>query len=278
MAQKLAGLFIAFAVLAVLFGIVQAIWPSVRGQKILRAGFFTDCIYWLWTPIVTRAITPIAVAVALLPLAALYGTDLRSIMHGHGFLAAQPLCAQGLEIFVVGDFLGYWQHRMFHGRGLWPFHAIHHSSTELDWLSSVRLHPVNDAVSRLIVAVPLVVAGFNTTVVALYAPFLTVYAIMIHANVAWDYGPLKCVFASPAFHRWHHTSAEEGLNRNFSGGLPLWDLLFGTFYMPEERQPTDFGIADPVPTGFIGQMIAPFRGNTSHSPSIVMAREGGPPR
>jgi sterol desaturase/sphingolipid hydroxylase (fatty acid hydroxylase superfamily) len=276
MAQKLAGLFIAFAVLAALFWIVQSLWPSVRGQKILRKGFFTDCVYWLWTPIVTRAITPITIAIALIPLAALYGTDLRSIVHGHGFLAAQPLWAQGLEIFVVGDFLGYWQHRMFHGRGLWPFHAIHHSSTELDWLSSVRLHPVNDAVSRLIVAVPLVVAGFNTTVVALYAPFLTFYAIMIHANVAWDYGPFKYVFASPAFHRWHHTSAEEGLDRNFSGGLPLWDLLFGTFYMPKGRQPTDFGIADPVPTGFIGQMIAPFRGNAnSSSPMTMMRRSEG---
>jgi sterol desaturase/sphingolipid hydroxylase (fatty acid hydroxylase superfamily) len=273
MAQKLAGLFIAFAVLAVLFWIVQKLWPSVPGQRIFRKGFLTDCMYWLWTPVVTRAITPIAMAIALLPLAALYGTNLRGVVHGHGVLAAQPLWAQGLEIFAVGDFLGYWQHRMFHGRGLWPFHAIHHSSTELDWLSSVRLHPVNDAISRLFVAVPLVVAGFNTTVVALYAPFLTFYAIMIHANVAWDYGPLRYVFASPVFHRWHHTSAEEGLNRNFSGGLPLWDLLFGTFYMPRGSQPTAFGISDPVPTRFIGQMIAPFRGNANTSPRFVMARD-----
>jgi sterol desaturase/sphingolipid hydroxylase (fatty acid hydroxylase superfamily) len=259
MAQKLAGLFIAFAVLAVLFWIIQKLWPSVRGQKVLRAGFLTDCIYWLWTPIVTRAVTPIAIAIALLPIAALYGTSLRSIVHGHGFLAAQPLWAQAVGIFVVGDFLGYWQHRMFHGRALWPFHAIHHSSTELDWLSSVRLHPVNDVISRLIVSVPLVIAGFNTTVVALYAPFLTFYAIMLHANVGWDYGPLRYVFASPAFHRWHHTKAHEGRDRNFSGGLPLWDLLFGTFYMPRDRQPVSFGIDDPVPAGFIGQMLAPFR-------------------
>jgi sterol desaturase/sphingolipid hydroxylase (fatty acid hydroxylase superfamily) len=259
MAQKLIGLFIAFAILAVLFWILQTVWPSVRGQKILRRGFFTDCIYWLWTPIVTRAITPLAIAVALVPLAALYGTNLRHLVQGHGVLAAQPLWAQGLEIFVIGDFLGYWQHRLFHGRHLWPFHAVHHSSTELDWLSSVRLHPVNDVIGRLIVAVPLVVAGFNTTVVALYAPFLTVYAIMLHANVGWDYGPLKYVFASPAFHRWHHTSATEGRDTNFSGGLPLWDLMFGTFHMPKDQKPLVFGVDDPIPADFIGQMIAPFR-------------------
>jgi sterol desaturase/sphingolipid hydroxylase (fatty acid hydroxylase superfamily) len=259
MVQKLTGLFVAFAVLSALFWTAQKFWPSVRGQKVLRKGFLTDCIYWLWTPIVTRAIKPLAIALALLPLAALYGTDLHTLVQGHGVLSAQPLWAQALEIFVAGDFLGYWQHRVFHGKQLWPLHAVHHSSTELDWLSSVRLHPVNDVLARLAVAVPLVIAGFNTTVVALYAPFLTFYAIMLHANVAWDYGPLKYVFASPAFHRWHHTSAAEGRDTNFSGGLPLWDLMFGTFRMPKGRQPTQFGIDDPIPAGFIGQMLAPFR-------------------
>lgn len=268
--HKLVGLFIAFAILSVVFWVLQHISPSIRGQRTFRSGFLTDCIYWLWTPIVTRGITPLVIALALLPLAAYYGTDLKSLLRGHGALASLPLWQQGLAIFVVGDFLGYWQHRLFHGRTLWPFHAVHHSSSELDWLSSVRLHPVNDALGRLIVAVPLVVAGFNVGVVALYAPFTTFYAIMIHANLDWDYGPLRYAIASPVFHRWHHTKAEEGLDRNFSGGLPLWDLLFGTFYMPRGERPTRFGIDDPIPKGFFGQMLAPFR-RRMHEDAIVSA-------
>src|SRR5215469_12821546 len=259
MQKQIIGLIVAFAVLSLFFWVMQKIWPSVRGQKTFRRGFLTDGLYWLWTPIVTRGITFIAVVIALVPIAAFYGLSLKTIVHGHGALAAQPLWLQGIEIFVVGDFLGYWQHRIFHGRPLWRFHAIHHSSTELDWLSSVRLHPINDTLGRLIVAVPLVAAGFNTGVVALYAPFVTFYAIMLHANLNWDYGPFRYAIVSPVFHRWHHTSAEEGLDKNFSGGLPLWDLLFGTFYMPRGRQPQSFGIADPIPTNFFGQMIAPFR-------------------
>jgi sterol desaturase/sphingolipid hydroxylase (fatty acid hydroxylase superfamily) len=258
MGRQIVGLLVAFLVLSVLFWILQRIWPSIPRQKIFRRGFFTDSLYWLWTPIVTRAITPIAVAIILFPLARLYGTSLKTFVHGHGTLAAQPLWLQGIEIFVLGDFLGYWQHRFFHNRPLWRFHAIHHSSTELDWLSSVRLHPVNDAIGRLIVAVPLVAAGFNIGVVALYAPFVTFYAIMVHANLNWDYGPLRYAIVSPAFHRWHHTSADEGLDKNFAGAFPLWDLMFGTFYMPR-RQPTVFGVLDPVPYGIIGQMIVPFR-------------------
>ncbi len=150
MARRLIGVAVAFAVLSlVFFFIMQRIWPSVRGQRMFRRGFLTDCVYWLWTPIVTRAITPIAIGTALIPIAAIWGMNLKTIVHGHGALAAQPLWLQGIEIFVAGDFLGYWQHRLFHARNLWRFHAVHHSSTELDWLSSVRLHPVNDALSRL---------------------------------------------------------------------------------------------------------------------------------
>jgi sterol desaturase/sphingolipid hydroxylase (fatty acid hydroxylase superfamily) len=108
------------------------------------------------------------------------------------------------------------------------------------------------------VAVPLVAAGFNVGAVALYAPFATIYAIMIHANLDWDFGPLRYMIASPTFHRWHHTKEAEGLNKNFSGGLPIWDLLFGTFYMPRGEKPARFGIDDDLPEGFIGQMLAPF--------------------
>jgi len=149
---------------------------------------------------------------------------------------------------------------------------VHHSSEELDWLSSVRLHPVNDIGSKLIQAVPLVALGFNLTTVALYAPVTTFYAIMVHANVSWDLGPFRFAFVSPAFHRWHHTKADEGQDKNFAGGLPLWDILFGTFYMPR-RQPTVFGIDDPMPVGFIGQMLQPFRWCRPVSPSTTELSE-----
>jgi sterol desaturase/sphingolipid hydroxylase (fatty acid hydroxylase superfamily) len=266
--HQLIGLTVAFGGLTLFYWVVARFWPSVPGQKIVRKGFWTDCLYWLWTPIVTRAITPVAVGIVLFPLIAFYGLHYRTLAQGHGILAAQPLWLQGIEVFVVGDFLGYWQHRLFHGKTLWRFHAVHHSSTELDWLSSVRLHPVNDIGARLIQAVPLVALGFNLTTVALYAPIATFYAIMVHANVSWDLGPFRVVFASPAFHRWHHTRV--GQDKNFAGAFPLWDILFGTYYMPR-RQPTVFGIDDPMPAGFVGQMIQPFRPRASEPLAPVEA-------
>ena len=95
--------------------------------------------------------------------------------------------------------------------------------------------------------------------VAGIVPVLTLMAILVHANVDRDWGPFRAVIASPRFHRWHHTDETEARDKNFAGLLPLWDILFGTYYMPREQLPTSFGTATPVPTGLIGQIIFPFR-------------------
>ncbi len=255
----LPGIIIGFAVLSAAFFVLQKIWPGVRGQKTFRRGFLTDCAYWAFTPLVARTVTPIAIAIALIPIAAANGVDLKSLAQGRGALAAQPLWAQAIQIFVIGDFIGYWQHRWFHGGWRWPFHAVHHSSEDLDWLSSVRLHPVNDILARIIQAAPIVALGYNVAAVALFSAATTLYAITLHANLNWTYGPLRYAIASPAFHRWHHTSAAEGRDRNFAGFFPLWDLLFGTFHMPKGQQPEVFGVDDPVPKGLLGQLVWPFR-------------------
>jgi len=47
-------------------------------------------------------------------------------------------------------------------------------------------------------------------------------------------------------------------NRNFAPTFPIFDLMFGTFYMPKGVLPADYGV-DGVPGHFIGQLIYPFR-------------------
>ena len=78
------------------------------------------------------------------------------------------------------------------------------------------------------------------------------------ANLDWDWRPLRAVLASPRFHRWHHTDEASARDKNFAGLLPLWDILFGTYYMPRDKVPTRFGTTSPV-AGLVGQMIFPFR-------------------
>jgi len=129
----------------------------------------------------------------------------------------------------------------------------------LDWLSAVRFHPIEDAVMLAWRVTPLLFLGFNPDVFIPVAVIFGVWDVFSHANVTWELGPLKYVLITPRFHRWHHTSQEEGLDKNFAGVFPIYDLLFGTWYMPN-RIPTEFGAGEePVPAGFWHQVLYPFR-------------------
>lgn len=258
MAEPLIRLAIGIAAIGLLFAILQWFFPANPNQRLFRGGILTDLAYFVMAPFVTRNVTRIAVALALVPFAYASGIALQDITKGHGAVGAQPYWAQAIQIIVLSDFMRYWVHRMFHGGWWWKVHAVHHSSRQLDWLASVRVHPINDLVPALLTVPPLVMAGYAPAAVAAVLPFLTLYAIGLHANLNWDYGPLRYVIASPAFHRWHHTMEEEGQDKNFAGLFPIWDLMFGTFYMPRGRQPEIFGVADPVPNNIFGQLIYPF--------------------
>ena len=93
----------------------------------------------------------------------------------------------------------------------------------------------------------------------LVSPFNTFHSAFVHANLNWTLGPFKYVIAGPVFHRWHHTAADRGGNMNFAGTFPIWDLLFGTFYMPKNRLPDAYGIDDhDFPESFGAQLLYPF--------------------
>jgi sterol desaturase/sphingolipid hydroxylase (fatty acid hydroxylase superfamily) len=91
-------------------------------------------------------------------------------------------------------------------------------------------------------------------------PFTTFHSAFVHANLNWTLGPFRYVIATPVFHRWHHTSLEHGGNTNFAGTFPIWDLMFGTFRMPEGQLPEEYGVdGEPLPREIGGQLAYPFR-------------------
>jgi sterol desaturase/sphingolipid hydroxylase (fatty acid hydroxylase superfamily) len=259
--RAIVGVLVGFAVLFVAFRLLDFLRPPERRLPVRRRGFATDLAWFAFTPLVTRSVTRFGVGLALLPAAILiYGRfDPDLIQKGYGPAAQLPLWLQAFLILFIGDFFGYWMHRFFHGRRLWAFHAVHHSSVDLDWLSAVRVHPVNDLVMKIVGALPLVAAGFSPLAVAAIVPVLTIYAIAVHANVDWDFGPLRAIVVSPRFHRWHHTNEAHARDKNFAGLFPVFDILFGTYHMPKGEVPRAFGTDTPVPSGIIGQLAFPFR-------------------
>jgi sterol desaturase/sphingolipid hydroxylase (fatty acid hydroxylase superfamily) len=178
---------------------------------------------------------------------------------GWGPIGRQPLWLQAIEVLILADFIFYWVQRAFHGGRLWPFHAVHHSPTQLDWLTSMRFHPVNDVLSRTCQAIPLVFLGFAPIAVVCMIPVIVVFIVITHANIPWTWGPLRYVFVSPVYHHWHHSTEVEALDKNLAGVLVLWDLLFGTMYMPREGRPAAFGVmGSKLPAGPVGLLAYPF--------------------
>jgi sterol desaturase/sphingolipid hydroxylase (fatty acid hydroxylase superfamily) len=222
----------------------------------------TDVLYWFLIPLMARF-----VRIGLLVLGAslvfnIHGADalIAFYENGHGPLATLPLWAQVIIFLVASDFLLYWIHRGFHGRHLWKYHAVHHSSEDLEWISAARFHPVNIFLGTVAVDVALLLAGISPEVMVVVGPFTIAYSAFVHANLDWTLGPFKYVLASPVFHRWHHTGADEGGEKNFSSTFPIFDLMFGTFYMPDKVLPETYGVDDKqFPEDFGAQLLYPFR-------------------
>lgn len=279
MDRTLIAAVIAFTLLALGFIAIERLWPAVRGQRLLRDGWKTDAVYWLFTPIVSKNLARLGIGVMLGALLLISGAKVNrenieaAIAGRDTWFSTWPIWVQALSVLVLSDFTAYWMHRAFHRGWLWRVHAVHHSSRELDWLASVRLHPLNELITRMVQVLPFYFLGFSPLVLAGVAPFLSLYAILLHANVNWSFGPLRYVIASPLFHRWHHTSEEEGLNKNFAGLLPIWDLLFGTWHMPQGKHPQKFGIVgNDMPQSLWGQLMYPFRVSGSPTSASVPRR------
>ncbi len=260
------GTFVKIVPITIFLGVVFAAlttWSACNpGRPWWRKReIVTDVCYWFLIPLVARFFRIGMLTLGAALIFDIHGTQ--AIMdfyeNGHGPLAALPLWLQAAIFMVASDFLLYWIHRGFHGGTLWKYHAVHHSSEDLDWISAARFHPINLFLGAVGVDVLLLVAGISPNVMIWLGPFITVHSGFVHANLNWTLGPFKTVLAGPVFHRWHHTLPDRGGNMNFAGTFPIWDMLFGTFYMPKNELPDAYGIADKsFPEGFGAQMLYPF--------------------
>lgn len=250
---------IALGATFALLSLVSACNPGQPWWR--KRDLVTDLCYWFFIPLFARYLR---IGLLIVGAALLFGiTSADGLVefydNGHGPLARLPLWAQGIIFFVVSDFLLYWIHRGFHRPRLWKFHAVHHSSEELDWISAARFHPINLFLGSIAVDVVLLLAGISPNVLVFIGPFTVVHSAFVHANLNWTLGLFKYALAGPVFHRWHHTAADRGGSRNFAPTFPILDLMFGTFYMPPRERPDRYGVADPIPASFGAQLLYPFK-------------------
>ncbi len=137
-----------------------------------------------------------------------------------------------LIVIFATDFADYWTHRILHTKWFWPIHGIHHSDTHVTVLTTARVHFLEPVGMKLAYITLLGWLGFPPAALGVGAVLQMIHNMYIHINVDWGHGPFRYIIASPRFHRWHHANNPEVYNKNLANVFPIFDVLFGTYYVP----------------------------------------------
>ncbi len=251
-------LIVATAAIALILG-AERLWPYLPTWNRSHGDGRTDLAHVLVSGIgMTNLAKPIVLALGV----TLAGTLERAVGLPL-WPGAWPLWAQLALALVIAELPQYWLHRLEHERDLlWRFHSIHHSAPRLYWLNAARFHPVDLLLLYVVGYLPLVLLGCPESVIALFALFDSVFGMLQHSNIDVRIGPLNYIFSMAEPHRWHHSLRLEEANTNYGSNLMVWDLVFGTFFLPANRPgPEGIGIPEMpgFPTDWRNQVVAPFR-------------------
>ena len=237
---------------AVIFVPLERLWPLHQEQGTFRNQWTLDVVYFMSTHL------PIQILSFLILLPAVQFAKYLSVPGLQTLIARLPWLLQFFMAVLVADVAEYFIHLAFHKVPfLWRFHAVHHSSTALDWLSGSRGHFFEDIIVRTCIITPLMIA-FSQSIILGYLIFVTLQATWSHCNFAPSPRWLAKCLVTPRYHHWHHTSQKEGLDKNFAVHFPWIDQIFGTYYLPDEW-PELYGLdGEQISPGFIRQTIEPF--------------------
>ncbi len=171
--------------------------------------------------------------------------------------AALPLAAQVAIAIVAGDLLVYGWHRACHAVPLlWRFHAVHHTTTSLDWLAAHREHPLDGVTTQLVQNLPAMILALSLREVGALVVIRGAWGLFIHANLRLDVGWLRFVLGAPALHHYHH--ARDAAPANFANLAPWIDVVFGTYHRPTGPETYPLGVPEPAPRGYLALLAWPF--------------------
>ena len=227
----------------------------MRTLSPLRAEWRTDLVYFFISHVLVQfiliAVTASTTAVAALVLFPAVKTWIQEL----------PVWLQFLMAVFLADLFQAGLHRIYHKvPWLWRFHAVHHSSRNLDWLAGSRVHLVEIVLTRSAVLLPLVVLGFSQPAVNAYVILVGVQAVLAHANLRINFGWLEYLLVTPRYHHWHHARHADYMDVNYAIHLPLVDMLLGTFKRPPpDVWPEEYGVMklETVPRGIWAQTLMP---------------------
>lgn len=176
--------------------------------------------------------------------------------HGGAF----AVLALSFLAIATHDFFYYWLHRLQHSsRWLWAQHEVHHSDEHVNVTTSLRFHWLETVLQPLFILTPVFLLfnpGLGPVLWIAVFPKLMVY--FVHLNFPLRFGWFNRVLSSPQSHRIHHSNLPEHMDKNFATMLPLWDILFGTYYHPKKDDWPSTGVTGVKVTSLWQAIIMPF--------------------
>ena len=215
----------------------------------------TDAIFMLTVQIALPVLLSLSVVVFVANQLRTNGLSIQGIWPHHW-----PVVAQVCLMLLIAEFFRYWLHRAFHKfTPLWRFHAVHHSIHRLYWLNVGRFHPIEKAIQYAADALPFALLGVSNDTLAVYFVFYGLNGFFQHSNCRVCLGLLNYIVSGPELHRWHHSCLAQESDTNFGNNLIVWDIVFGTRFLPNDRDVGPLGLLNrQYPTGFLDQMKTPF--------------------
>jgi sterol desaturase/sphingolipid hydroxylase (fatty acid hydroxylase superfamily) len=220
-------------------------------EEVRRDLVFMTIVQLAWPPLIGFLFVHLLVGPARaleLPIAVLWP---------HGW----PVWLQAVLMILSVDFLRYWLHRFAHeNEVLWRLHAVHHSVEQLYWLNTARFHPIEKSLQMCLDSLPFLLMAVDERVLALYYIAYSSNGFFQHCNIELRYGVLNYIVGSAETHRWHHSRVPRESNANYGNTVIVWDVLFGTWFLPADREIADLGLQErDYPKSFSGLMRAPFQ-------------------
>ena len=226
--------------------VLEWVRPAMREQRILSPALWQD---FLWFNL------DMAFKVAALPaFAGLLQAGYNRVTGGFVLpvLSGLPVPLKVGISFLIFDLLQWFHHWVRHRvTALWHFHVIHHSQRELNLFTDLRVHFAEYLAAQVLTFVPMFLLGLSPFAIVGVALVVSWYTRLIHANVRFNFGPLKHLLVSPQYHRIHHSIEPRHQDRNFGVIFTIWDRLFGTLYPHYDEYPA---------TGVAGVEFAPVAG------------------
>lgn len=246
---------LALLISAAVFIPLEKMYAKDAQQNVLRPYWRTDLTYFFVSHMLVQFILIFITASSNFISGWAVSTDLQETVQ------SLPIVVQFLLAVLVADLGQYWLHRFYHVvPWLWRFHAVHHSSTAMDWLAGSRVHFVEVLLTRTAVLMPLMLLGFAPQALNAYVILVGVQAVLAHANVRINGGWLEYVLVLPRYHHWHHARHPDYIYKNYAIHLPLVDMLFGTFKLPTKEWPARYGVfGKALPDGILRQHLYPLQ-------------------